>query len=139
VERTLDRTERVQERTKPVTFVAFFISVMAALVHVVMGFYEHLAESGSATEHVGFSLFLLLASVAVPVVAGAIRIYRSAFEPGRNTARYAAHGAALASLVVRVEKAPEAALAGELWLSEQILDWEHRAWLQLMMEAEWFG
>ena len=84
-------------------------------------------------------VFLVLA-VALPVVAAGIRTWRAAHEFGRNMSRFEAKRSALEELARSLgeTRSPEAVFH-LLWQSEQILEADHREWLRLMLEAEWFG
>jgi hypothetical protein len=86
------------------------------------------------------SVALIEAAAIFPVVGSAIRTYRGAHESSRNTTRFRAAFVELGRLGERlqIETAPEAILE-LLRRSEEILEVEHRDWLRLMIEAEWFG
>lgn len=134
------RNDRLQRRSKYVAVVGFFGAVLVGLVHFVVELYEHFGRAQEGTSAAaGVSLALLLAAACIPVVGGTVRIIRNAFEPARNTVRFRHHEQALVTLIGRVKGASDARLANELWVSEFVLESEHRAWLSLMMEAEWFG
>ncbi len=97
---------------------------------------------------------LVLLAAALPVAGAAMRTVRSANEFSRHGVRYRAKAIGLAfhahqlkdeaQKLKPVAERPVPAAAAErilldLWGSEQIMESEHREWLRLMMEAEWFG
>ncbi len=97
---------------------------------------------------------LVLLAAALPVAGAAMRTVRSANEFSRHGIRYRAKAVGLAfhanllkdeaQKLKPVADRPVPAADAErvlldLWGSEQIMESEHREWLRLMMEAEWFG
>jgi len=65
---------------------------------------------------------------------------RTAYEFARNTSRFRAKYVALERLAERLQRENDpAALWYAMWCCEQMMDAEHREWLRLMIEAEWFG
>lgn len=97
---------------------------------------------------------LVLLAAALPVAGAAMRTVRSANEFSRHGVRYRAKAVGLAfhakllkdeaQKLKPVADRPVPAADAErvlldLWGSEQIMESEHREWLRLMMEAEWFG
>ncbi len=135
----------------------FFGSVFAALVHFV---YDEVVQRGLGPAQISLlgvsievSVALILIAAILPVLGGGFRTLRSAYQFARNTSRYTA---ALEGLKPSYEalKAElqnlKAAGAGvgqmsastifyHMWRCEQIMEAEHREWLRLMMQAEWFG
>ena len=86
------------------------------------------------------SIILIEAAAICPVLGSAIRTYRSAHESSRNTIRFRAAFIELERLSERLQMETDpAAILGHLRRCEEILEVEHRDWLQLMTEAEWFG
>ena len=83
--------------------------------------------------------FAMLAAI-LPVLAAGIRTWRGAFEFGRNSLRFESMAHHLEHLLSELQKSksPEAMLA-ILRRGEYAMESEHRAWMRLMMEAEWFG
>ena len=113
----------------------FLLSVLAAFGHFI---YEAINESHDNPEAVG--LILIFLAAALPAVGAGVRIIRGAFEFARNYSRF--HGAAtgLSQISERLRHcADSSAIPTLLEQSEQVLAAEHREWLRLMMEAEWFG
>jgi hypothetical protein len=92
------------------------------------------------------SLLWIVMAAALPVFGAGIRLWRSAFEFSRNTARFRAKYRALEQLILKIDSelnsqhaiAPQEVIC-DIWRGEMILQEEHREWLRLMKEAEWFG
>ncbi len=87
-----------------------------------------------------WAIVLALGAAIIPVFAAGIRTIRGAFEFGRNSLRFESMAHHLELLLDELDKAksPEAKLA-ILRRGEHAMEGEHRAWMRLMMEAEWFG
>jgi len=87
-----------------------------------------------------FSRWMILLAASLPVLGGAVRTFRSAYDFARNTYRYRAKAVALNLIGSSLEHAsgPHSQFLG-LWFCEQTLENEHREWLRLMIEAEWFA
>jgi len=100
--------------------------------------------------------FLALVAALLPAVAAGIRTWRSAFEFSRNKGRFEAAHHALRELEERLVNEGFAAVVAhpsarddeptdaypilrDLSWCEHILESEHREWLRLMYETEWFG
>ena len=123
----------------------FFASVFCALAHAAIHV-AHRNSEGGTEQHDSASLVLfaalalaLLAAI-LPVAAAGVRTWRGAFEFGRNALRFESMAHHLEHLLSELDKAktPEAILA-ILRRGEYAMESEHRAWMRLMMEAEWFG
>ena len=132
-----------ERHTRRLPSVFFFGSVVAALIHFV---YEVLTrEPGNAASKNSFDVdpinaICLMIAAGLPVLGTGIRALRSAFEFARNGSRYIATHAALRQLADRLAKSDrDASILRDLWFCEYILESEHREWLRLMSEAEWFG
>jgi membrane protease YdiL (CAAX protease family) len=85
-------------------------------------------------------IFVALAA-CLPVAGSAIRTYRNAYEFARNSLRFKA---SLNELDFRLGKVSSPGLAPkeilkQLWRIEDAFEREHREWLRLMVEAEWYG
>lgn len=122
----------------------FFVSVLCAFAHFALAIYERgeasKAHANVSTEHGFVGELLIVLAASLPVIGAGIRTLHTASERRRNTIRFQAKAFALDRL--RQELARErdaAAIFRLLWQCEQIMDAEHREWLRLMIEAEWFG
>jgi hypothetical protein len=113
----------------------FFLSVIAVFAHYILGIYTH-----HAPEYLLWGVGLLVLAAALPVIGASVRTWFTAFEVTRNTSRFRAKTVALRGLNMKLkkEKASES-IFREFWFCEQILESEHREWLRLMIDAEWFG
>jgi hypothetical protein len=116
--------------------------------------HEHLATLWQVLSEKPHWWELLLLAAALPVGGAALRTVRSASEYARHEIRYGAkrvglayHAKILAGEAQKLKPAtnqpvptPDAErVMLELWGAEQIIEAEHREWLRLMLEAEWFG
>lgn len=126
----------------------FFFSILAV-------FSKYFFRNSSARWE---GLLALLAAL-LPAVAAGVRTWRSAFEFSRNKGRFEAAHHALRDLELRLVNEGFAAIEGaggpsskrdddptdaypilrDLSWCEHILESEHREWLRLMYETEWFG
>jgi hypothetical protein len=122
--------ERWDRRTRSASPILFFISV----VSIIPGAILRLRGAQDAA-----SLFISIA-VILPAIAGGIRLYRSAHEFARNGIRFRAKAVVLGMLADRLTNASSAnALFRDLQFAERLFDAEHREWLALMLDAEWYG
>jgi hypothetical protein len=118
----------------------FFSSILAVSGHFI---YDIVTSAQGSHVEVStanlFVLFVVLAA-AFPVIGAGVRSLRTAYEFARNNSRFRAKLVALSGLDERLrqENDPEA-IFRDLWSCEQILESEHREWLRLMIEGEWFG
>jgi hypothetical protein len=122
----------------------FFGSVLAALVHFgsavaadeLMRFGYELPLVHDETT----SVVLIGLAITLAVFGSGVRTFRGAHEFSRNTTRFRAKLVALDHLARALRDEPNpVAIHRHLWYSEQILESEHREWLRLMSDAEWFG
>jgi len=112
----------------------FFASVFCALVHFLA---EVLTKTQKWPEY--GPPFLYLAAV-LPVVGAGIQTWRAAHEFARNSSRFEAKRAALTRLAQRLDEAKGLqAKFVIMWQCEHVLESDHREWLRLMLEAEWYG
>lgn len=125
----------------------FFLSIVAVFCKF---FVHHVSPRWEA-------LLALLAAL-LPATAAGIRTWRSAFEFSRNKGRFEAAHRALRDLERRLlnegftaielhdghpvsddEETDAYPILRDLSWCEHILESEHREWLRLMYETEWFG
>ena len=144
----------------------FFGSIFAVLMHFSLDLFERYlqpqgevaAQTAEATiqaaPSISLTVALILVAALLPVIGAGVRTFRSAYQLARNTSRYKAAFAAIKLPAKRLEREAQR-LYGlyaegyttvdahdvfrDMWRCEQILEAEHREWLRLMMEAEWFG
>jgi hypothetical protein len=158
-----------ERRVRWVGPTCFFVSVAFALVHAVFHIPHilplvrltsvseavHPETAKSAVDHTTktadsksghhadppwWLLLLALPAAILPVVAAGVRTWRGAFEFGRNSLRFESMAHHLDHLLKELKAAetPEGKLA-ILRRGEYAMESEHRSWMRLMMEAEWFG
>ena len=128
-----DQNLKLHSFTKYLSPFLFLGSVGAVLMHFA---YDILWQP----EHLDtFSRCMILLAVSLPMLGGAIRTFRSAYEFSRNTYRYRDKAVVLTSIDSSLEHAtgPRSEFLA-MWFSEQPLENDHREWLRLMIEAEWF-
>jgi hypothetical protein len=132
--------KRAQENLRLETFARFFSlalfvgSVGAVLLHFGYDLFDR-------AEHLNLvSRWLIVIAASLPVLGGAIRTWQSTYQFALNTDRYRAKAVALASIDLALDHATAARseFLG-FWLTEQTLENEHREWLRLMLEAEWYA
>ena len=115
----------------------FFLSVTFALLHSLVD----LVWNGQRGSHY-ISTWLILLAACLPVIGGGVRTYRSAHEFARSASLFHAKHHNLEDLKKELEHAdtnnPDA-IMHLIWKCEDYLEREHREWLWLMIEAEWFG
>jgi len=124
---------KLQKATMHVPAVLFLASVGAVLLHYGHDLSTHAERLDT------FSRWMIVLAASLPVIGGAFRTFQSAYQAARNAYRYRAKAVALASIKAALEHAtgPRSQFLA-LWFSEQTLENEHREWLRLMLEAEWF-
>jgi hypothetical protein len=129
----------------------FFVSIVAV-------FFKFFVRGAS----VRWEQFLALLAALLPAAAAGVRTWRSAFEFSRNKGRFEAAHQAMRDLERRLveegfaasEKSDPSVVSAaqkdaeetdaypilrDLSWCEHILESEHREWLRLMYETEWFG
>jgi len=113
----------------------FLISVLAAFGHFA---YEVINKSHNRPEVIG--LILIFVAAALPAVGAGVRILRGAYEFARNYSRFHSVATGLSQISERLRQGADSSVTPVLLeQSERVLAAEHREWLRLMMEAEWFG
>ncbi len=115
--------------------ILFFVSVFVVFGH----FATDVVLNPSHSNH-KVSVILIALAVSLPVTGAAIRSIRSAHEFARSACLYRAKHEALKRISDRLGKEEDCVeILLTLWHCEQFLESEHREWLRLMTEAEWFG
>lgn len=131
----------------------FFGSILLAFLHFAISSYRHYTAAPAeleAAKNVPFNFWslnlLIVGAATLPVLGSGVRLVRSAFEYSRNTARFRAKYRALEQLISQLEVAlaqkdtfHAEEIVRYMWKGELLLENEHREWLRLMKEAEWFG
>ncbi|HEY2323458.1 MAG TPA: RyR domain-containing protein [Thermoanaerobaculia bacterium] len=118
----------------------FFASVICVLIHfglewganrVILVWERRLDDAGI--------WFVALAAI-IPVVGAGIRAWFGAFERTRSASLYKEKLTAIDRANERLEEHAHdlAAIRREIAITEQFLKQEHREWLRLLHDAEWF-
>jgi hypothetical protein len=151
-----------QYYTQHLPALCFFVSVLLALAHFALAVYEQEgvhelspsqidAQGGSygpapgqhAAQTQGHSFIgelLIVLAACLPVLGAGIRTLHTASEGRRNAIRFQAKYYTLEKLREELQGVSDADTAFRLlWQCERLMDNEHREWLRLMIEAEWFG
>lgn len=133
------RNFRLDRWTRIIPPLFFFGSVTFALLHFGHDIFSA-EEEGARHEASWASIILMLLAAMLPVLGAGLRTVRSALEFARNNIRFRAKLVALQPLAARLQEETDVeATFRDLWCCEQIFESEHREWLRLMIEAEWFG
>jgi hypothetical protein len=143
--RKSQRTSASDSLTKFVPPVFFVLSIACAVSHMVVDvvfgrIWPQTAPPGDMIWSDKLGLGLIIAAAVLPVWGAAVRTHRSANEFSRNTVRFKAVYHELCEFAGHLVPGAEAtAKLRWLWRSEEELENEHREWLRLMDEAEWYG
>ncbi|KAB2946446.1 MAG: DUF4231 domain-containing protein (plasmid) [Candidatus Methanoperedens sp.] len=130
------RYENSDRSSKYLPVPLFFISIILVFTHFIIDIFIPLLH--------GFSVFLLLLAASIPVVGAGIRTFRSTNEYARSAAIYRSKQKALEKMDEKLEqeinrdKLNATQVLNLLWRCEELLRAEHREWLRLMLETEWF-
>lgn len=135
-----DRSTRYSGRDRRLRLLpaaCFFVSVLCAVGHSLI---DVLSHDGGTAHH--WSLWLFLCAACLPVVGAGVRTYRSAHEFARSASLFHAKHHCLEDLKKELQQADPnnpGTVMHLIWKCEDYLEREHREWLWLMLEAEWFG
>jgi hypothetical protein len=137
-EKRAKRNELIHVRTRNLPHLFFFGSVLAALAHFCIDILSKLLASGQGMHTASVVLIVLAASL--PVLGAGVRTWKSSHQYARSACLYWAKHDALENLAVKLKQSADAKeILRSLWLCENFLEGEHREWLRLMLEAEWFA
>jgi len=126
---------KADDLTKAIPSWLFFASILAVLLHFLAGIFL-----GADTAGHGIGLLFTIFAASLPVVGGGVRTVRLANEFARSACLYRAKRSVLQRLEAGFHAANDhQALLGLMGESEQFLENEHKEWLRLMVEAEWYG
>jgi hypothetical protein len=163
-----DRKSRQHEESDHITrrypSAFFFGGVVFVFLHLLTdSFKAVLRLQGSAPDLIRplfyLNLFFLICAALLPAIGAGVRTYRMAHEFARNTTRFKAKHSALCKLrrqlaevlhetpdpagnhgqALSSSQGEANAVLRELGFCEYVLDSDHREWLRLMIDAEWFG
>jgi len=132
-----ERRERLDAITRILPAIGFGVAVLLSVVHLVAEVVDRLSGAETIAAPGGWVLFLIL---VLPAAGAAARLLRTAFEFARNRQRFVTTAAELERARGRLDMAGKPGdVARAMTLAEDALEQEHREWLELMLEAEWFG
>jgi SMODS and SLOG-associating 2TM effector domain 1 len=99
----------------------------------------HAGLSLAGGKEVVSNTFIALAA-GLPVIAGAVRTYKSSREFERNAARHEATLFTLEKLATRLDSSHTCEESyATIGFCEQVLEADSREWMRLMVSAEWYG
>ena len=125
------------DKTRIWPSVLFFGSIAFVLVHFCI---ELVGWRTGGLADVGIAKATLILAATLPVCGAGIRVIRGVLEYGRNASRYESTHNVLLDLSERLREADNpATVFREIGFCEQALEAEHREWVRLLVEAEWFG
>ena len=139
--RSESKAQQKDSLTKYLPLGCFLISVLCAIVHLGLSSIDKIREPLERVVYEPFLSNVLVELAAIfPVLGAAIRTYRSANEFSRNSVRFGAvrHSLERVEQALSLDMGPKGKLE-QLESSEVTLEDEHREWLRLMDEAEWYG
>jgi hypothetical protein len=121
----------------------FFMSIGAVGVHFFaewMGGRALAAENGPGHFWHQVGIWALAVAALLPVCGLCVRVWLGAFEHIRSANLFEAKGRALSALSAQLERdqADLGATIRHVAHIEHFLEHEHREWLRLLLEAEWF-
>lgn len=118
-------------------FWLFFASIFFALFHFALNL-SRFPNLGEYEETV--ARWIIVFAAGLPVVSAGVATWRAAHQFARNMKRYQHCHHALTQLRDHLHKAdtPSALRFRDFVICESKLEAEHRNWLHLMTEAEWF-
>ncbi len=141
-----ERREQLNAVTRILPAIGFATAVLLSFIQLVVeafkvGSERQATEAGiEASQFATPERWLLFFILILPAAGAAARLLRTAFEFARNRQRFVMTAAELdrARGWLDVAVTPgDVAIA--MAKAEHALEQEHRAWLELMLEAEWFG
>lgn len=137
----IESKELIDKRIKFIPLIFFFLSILAVFGHFVIDLFFHDLHT--------VSIILLVLAASFPIVGAGVRLFRSSFEFARSASMYRLKHTALNLLDGKLKAlydgdVKEGGKNGSevlrtMWQSEQDLHEEHRSWVSLMKEAEWYG
>ena len=122
----------------------FLASVFFVIAHFAAEFWEqHFKNAGhqhEAEEWYNIAIWCVALAAVLPVLGIGIRAWFAAFELPRSASLFAAKHRALvrASAHLQEDSGDVAATFRHMTQSEHFLEHEHREWLRLLADSEWF-
>ena len=120
----------------------FFLSILAVGVHFAAGWMNAHAAAAPAALHAWHAteVWALAVAAVLPVCGLCIKAWLGAFEHTRSASLFGAKARALLQLSnqLRQDQDDLTATMRHIAHAEHFLAQEHREWLRLLLEAEWF-
>lgn len=132
------RFKKTHVKTKTLPHVLFFASVGAVLAHFLLDFIA-IGQFG----HVA-SIALIGIAVSLPFAGSVIKTHRETFQVAKSSSLYYAKYSALENLDKQVSRYESSIdenweeILDTLWQCENFLEAEHREWLILIYDSDWF-
>jgi hypothetical protein len=118
----------------------FFAGVFMVFCHFALEAYAQDKGQAPLAVSQSASKLLIIFAAAFPVLGAGVRTFHLAFEPHRNALRSQAKYHVLCNLKQELQRETDAgAKFVAMGECERTMEAEHREWLRLMIEAEWFG
>lgn len=134
--------ERQVGRWPHVTLPLFLTSVACVLVHFLLEFIAHkLAVSGrNANMLENVAVWFVALAAIIPVIGSGVRAWFAAFEVPRSASLFEAkqHAIERAAKDLAKDSGDIVATQHHMSSTEHFLEHEHREWLRLLRETEWF-
>jgi hypothetical protein len=122
----------------------FFVTIGCVLFHFgadwLGGRMERAGSHEAARIWELVSLWGVVLAVVMPVYGIGVRAWTAAFEHARKARSFAAKHVAMQNAMTRLERDKHNldAILGHMQHDELFLEQEHREWLRLLLDAEWF-
>lgn len=136
--------ERQTDRWRHLNLPVFLVGVFCVIAHFALEFHaSRLAQAGGAeAARLWESLavwFVALAAI-IPILGAGVRAWFAAFELPRSASLFAAKHRALGHLVNHLKDDSGRVLPTLHHMAqvEHFLEHEHREWLRLLLDTEWF-
>jgi hypothetical protein len=122
----------------------FFVTIGFVLFHFAADYLagrmeqQHFAEAARAWDLA--SLWGIVVAAVLPVAAIGVRAWSAAFELARKARSFEAKHQAMHKAVARLGDGGDGlpVILAHLQHDELFLEQEHREWLRLLLDAEWF-
>jgi len=119
----------------------FFASICCVLLHFCADVVASHVEDGAAA-HVWemVALWGIVLAAVLPVIGVGVRTYSSAFELSRKARSFEGKHQAMLRAAVRLEPCEKdlSSVLAQIHRNEALFELEHREWLRLLLDVEWF-
>jgi len=136
------RRELYQNQTagwRRLTLPLFLASVVCVLLHFLLE-HPHDANKHPLDVRETFAIVFIALAAVIPIVGAGVRAWFGAFELPRSTSLYAAkhHAMVHAEEHLKEDSGDMAKTQHHIAQIEYFLEQEHREWLRLLCDTEWF-